>query len=160
LDSIVSSGQNSDDALGAITAPGAEAELQHSTFFGRVTVRSVEASDCLFTGALAATRRQTGCVRFSYLPLESQAPRRYRCRPADETEAVHVLPQFTSRLYGHPGYAQLSQRCPVAIRLGADDDAEMGVFHALFQPQRETNLRVRLEEYLRFGLEAGIVYVS
>jgi len=36
----------------------------------------------------------------------------------------------------------------------------MGAFHNLFQPQRETNLRVRLDEYLRFGLEAGIIYVS
>jgi hypothetical protein len=34
----------------------------------------------------------------------------------------------------------------------------MGAFHDLFQPQRETNLRVRFEEYLRFGLEAGIFY--
>ena len=25
-----------------------------------------------------------------------------------------------------------------------------GVMHALFQPQRETNLRIRLDEYLRF----------
>jgi hypothetical protein len=159
-DSIISSGQDSDDTLGAITAPETEVDLQRSTFFGRVTVRSVEASNCLFTGVLAATRRQTGCVRFSYVPIESRAPRRYRCHPADAAEAIHVRPQFTSRRYGHPGYAQLSQRCAVAIRQGADDGAEMGAFHALFQPQRETNLRVRLEEYLRFGLEAGIVYVS
>jgi hypothetical protein len=34
----------------------------------------------------------------------------------------------------------------------------MGAFHDLFQPQRETNLKVRLEEYLRFGLEAGSFY--
>jgi hypothetical protein len=43
---------------------------------------------------------------------------------------------------------------------GADDQAEMGVLHDLLQAQRETNLRVRLNEYLRFGLEAGIVYAS
>ena len=43
---------------------------------------------------------------------------------------------------------------------GADDEGEMGVFHDLYQPQREANLRVRLEEYLRFGLEAGIFYTS
>ena len=36
----------------------------------------------------------------------------------------------------------------------------MGAFHYLFQPQRETNLRVRLDEYLRFGLEAGIFYAT
>jgi hypothetical protein len=36
----------------------------------------------------------------------------------------------------------------------------MGVYHHLHQPQRETNLRVRLDEYLRFGLEAGISYAT
>ena len=36
----------------------------------------------------------------------------------------------------------------------------MGAFHDLYQPQRETNLRVALDEYLRFGLEAGIFYVT
>ena len=41
---------------------------------------------------------------------------------------------------------------------GADDEAEMGVFHDLFQPQRESNIRARLREYLRFGLEAGVFY--
>jgi hypothetical protein len=159
-DSIVSSGKDSDDKLAAITALDAEAEIERSTFFGSVAVRSVEASNCIFTGILEAARRQTGCVRFSFLPLESKAPRRYRCRPEVAAEAVRVSPQFTSRRYGDPGYAQLSQRCAIEIRQGADDEAEMGAFHDLFQPQRETNLRVRLDEYLRFGLEAGITYVS
>jgi hypothetical protein len=36
----------------------------------------------------------------------------------------------------------------------------MGVMHALFQPQRETNLRIRFDEYLRFGLHAGLFYVT
>ena len=43
-------------------------------------------------------------------------------------------------------------------RTGADDEAEMGAFHDLFQPQRESNIRLRLREYLRFGLEAGVFY--
>ncbi len=47
-----------------------------------------------------------------------------------------------------------------SIRQGADDGGEMGVLHALFQPQRETNLRIRLDEYLRFGLHAGIFYAT
>ena len=68
------------------------------------------------------------------------------------------MPLFTSLSYGHPGYGQLLRRCAIEIREGADDEAEMGAFHDLFQPQRETNLRVRLDEYLRFGLEAGVFY--
>ena len=33
----------------------------------------------------------------------------------------------------------------------------MGATHELYQPQRETNLRLRLDEYLRYGLEAGLL---
>ena len=42
----------------------------------------------------------------------------------------------------------------------AHDESEMGVMHDLYQPQRETNVRIRLDEYLRFGLKAGIFYAS
>ena len=41
---------------------------------------------------------------------------------------------------------------------GADDESEMGAFHDVFAPQRERDLRIRVQEYLRFGLEAGIFY--
>jgi hypothetical protein len=34
------------------------------------------------------------------------------------------------------------------------------VFCSLKQPQREGNLRIALDEYLRFGLEAGIFFVT
>jgi hypothetical protein len=30
----------------------------------------------------------------------------------------------------------------------------------VFAPQRERDLRIRLQEYLRFGLEAGIFYAD
>jgi hypothetical protein len=36
----------------------------------------------------------------------------------------------------------------------------MGAFHHLYQPQRETNVRVRLDEYVRVGLEAGVFHES
>jgi hypothetical protein len=54
----------------------------------------------------------------------------------------------------------LSQACAIEITTGADDQAEMGAFHNLQQPRREANLRTALDEYLRFGLEAGIFYAS
>jgi hypothetical protein len=34
----------------------------------------------------------------------------------------------------------------------------MGVFHDLFQPQREANLRARLAEFTPAGMNVGIVY--
>jgi hypothetical protein len=111
-------------------------------------------------------------MRFCSLPLDgARTPRRYRCQPDlvraaapdAETVAVETLrvrPWFVSRRYGQPAYLQLATGCAMEIRAGADDGAEMGAFHLLDQPFRETNLRVRLEEYLPFGLEPGIVHVT
>jgi hypothetical protein len=47
---------------------------------------------------------------------------------------------------------------PAAILRGADDEGEMGALHAAFRPQREANLRLRLDEHLRAGLEAGVFH--
>jgi photosystem II stability/assembly factor-like uncharacterized protein len=79
-------------------------------------------------------------------------------------ERVQILnelqPSFTSTQYGEPGYAQLSLNCASEIRMGADDGSEVGCFYYLKQPQREENLRKSLAEYLRFGLETNILYIT
>ena len=95
-------------------------------------------------------------MRFCFVPRRSITPRRHRCVP----DAAHptVLPHFTSLRYGTPGYIQLRAITDPAIRQGADDEGEMGVLHPLYQPQREANLRIRVEEYLRFGLRAGLFH--
>jgi hypothetical protein len=67
-------------------------------------------------------------------------------------------PLFESLRYGDPGYAKLVAQTDDNIRRGADDGGEMGAFHFVFAPQRETDLRVRLEEYIPVGLEFGIFY--
>jgi hypothetical protein len=97
-------------------------------------------------------------VRFSYLPAGSKVPRRYHCQPKNEDDAQRVQPVFTSLRYGDGAYCQLSPFCSAEIREGAEDGSEMGVFHDLYLPQRVSNLRAQLNEYLRFGLEAGIFY--
>jgi hypothetical protein len=107
-----------------------------------------------------AERRQSGCIRFSFLPHDALVPRRFKCQPdpADAADEVRVRPTFNSLRYGDPDYCQLRDGTALGIREGADDEAEMGAFHDLFQPQRERNLRMRLDEYLRFGLDAGIFH--
>lgn len=152
-------------------AAGGALQLVESTVIGTVHTEIMElASNTIFLAALApgdtlagpviAQRRQAGCVRFSFLPLSAVVPRRFRCLPRTPSEATRLRPQFTSLRYGNPGYGQLAPHGAVEIRTGAEDEAEIGAFHTLYQPQRETNLRVRLEEYLRFGLEAGIFYIT
>jgi hypothetical protein len=153
------------------TAAGGTLQIADSTVVGKVHTIMLElASNTIFlarviagdgwTVPIRAERKQAGCVRFSYLPLAAVVPRQYQCQPENAGEATRVRPQFTSLRYGDPGYGQLTQRAANEIRRGADDEGEMGAFHKLYQPQRETNVRVRLEEYLRFGLEAGIFYVT
>lgn len=150
---------------------GGKLYVENCTFIGKVyTVLMELCSNTIFLSDLKkndswkspviAERRQVGCVRFSYLPRNSQVPRRYRCQPEQEEQSGRVRPQFTSLRYGDEGYCQLSLLCASEIKEGADDEAEMGAFHNLYQPQREINLRVCLDEYLRFGLEAGIFYVT
>jgi hypothetical protein len=142
------------DDTGSLAGP--PLVLDEVTILGAVHVRQLEASNCIFDEAVTVQRRQTGCVRFSYVAPHSSTPRRFRCQP--ETAAIE--PAFTSRRYGDAAYAQLSLACANEIRTGADDGSEMGAFHFLMQPQRETNLRVRLSEYLPFGLDAALIFVT
>jgi hypothetical protein len=160
-DCIVDAAQDGGFAYAADTAgnAGAEVTLEGCTVIGRVGTRLMRlATNCIFTAPVQAARRQEGCLRFSFVPGGSITPRRFRCQP----DATHpqVRPQFTSLRYGDPGYGQLRASTARVIREGATDGGEMGVMHPLFQPQRETNLRIRLDEYLRFGLRAGLFYAS
>jgi hypothetical protein len=113
-----------------------------------------------WTVPVLAQRRQEGCVRFSWVPREARVPRRHRCQPDPDDASGRVAPSFLTLRYGRPHYARLASRTPEEIRRGADDEGEMGAYHALHEPQRETNLRIRLTEYLRAGLEAGVFYES
>ena len=153
------------------TSPGAALSLTACTIVGKVHTAEVGLiSNSILFAALAegdawavpvrSMRKQVGCVRFSWLPFESIVPPRYRCQPASAAGARRIAPRFTSLDYGTPPYGQLSRSTPAEILRGADDESEMGVFHQLYGAQREINLRIRLAEYLRVGLCAGIVYES
>lgn len=95
-------------------------------------------------------------MRFCWLPAGAITPRRHRC-VSDAGDAA-LAPQFAARRYGAAAYLQLAAVTPQAIREGADDEGEIGLGHALAQPQREANLAIRLDEYLRLGLCAGLFY--
>ena len=174
-------------ATGTDDEPGPPAVIERTTIFGPSWLKKLTlGSEVIFTHPVTVTQRQEGCVRFSYVPPGSETPRRYRCQPdlavetaieKAEKEAggplplaqkndirddiqARVVPGFTDLYYGLPGYAQLRLGVPAEIRKGAEDGSEMGAFSHLKQPQRETNLRIRLDEYLPFGLEPGLIYVT
>ncbi|MFL5756922.1 MAG: hypothetical protein ACJ77N_11550, partial [Chloroflexota bacterium] len=164
----------------AFAAPGSDDDfggtvtLEQATVIGRIkadALRLVSNTILLaevpsgadpgdWPGPVVARRRQEGCVRFSYAPPRSRTPRRFHCQPVTESDAPRVEPMLTSARYGDPGYCQLSDRTSILVREGADDESEMGAFHELFLPRREAHLRTRLDEHLRFGLEAGVFHAT
>jgi hypothetical protein len=171
-DSIVDATDATGIAFAGTTAFGGPLRVTNSTIIGRVRTSILRlASNAIFmaafppgadaktlVGPVLAERRQEGCVRFSYLSPGARVPARFHCQP--ETDDALVRPQFVSTRFHDPGYCQLRAGSPSEIWQGADDEAEMGAFHDLFEPQRAAHLLTRIEEYLRFGLEAGVFYAT
>jgi hypothetical protein len=148
------------DGQGAQAIEATDLEVESSTVFGEMWSRTLHASNSIFTGEVVVERRQTGCVRYCYLPLGSVVPRRFRCHPENEAAAARVEPAFSSATYGSPAFARLARSCPVELREGAEDESELGAYRFLKQPQRMRSLALRVDEYLRFGLEAGIFFAT
>ncbi|MEO5929521.1 MAG: hypothetical protein ABIR47_06290 [Candidatus Kapaibacterium sp.] len=181
-DSIVDATSAEREAISGPAGQIAHAMLTiaRSTVIGSVTAHGIElAEDSIFSGGVKVARRQTGCVRFCWVPPGSRTPRRYNCQPdlvdkavtesiADpvEREAAkgrernRVRPEFNSLRYGAASYCQLAESCATEITSGASDESEMGAFHDLFAPQRAANLRARINEYVPAGMDAGIIYAS
>lgn len=152
------------------TGPGGELTVTSCTVIGKVNTVLLTASNSIFharrgaadtwNAPVRASRRQAGYVRYSYIPLDAQVPPRYACLPRTTVEAMEMVPRFVSLSYNSPAYCQLHASCPCRIRTGAEDQGEMGVFHDQYAPQREAGLWTRLDEYLRVGLEAGVLFAS
>lgn len=146
--------------------------IARSTVLGQVNTHAIElAENSIFMSNVKVVRSQLGCMRFCYVPPGSRTPQRYHCQPDGVTaavkrqsdkalEMVRVRPRFNSLRYGMATYCQLANNCAEEIKRGADDESEMGVFHDLFQPQREANLRTRLDEFTPAGTNAGIILAN
>lgn len=154
------------------SAAGAPLQASECTLVGRVHSAAIAAaSNCIFHAHASATpeaqpwpapvwseRRQAGCLRFCYLPFDSIVPRRYHCQPTAAADSARVVPLFDSLRYGDAAYGLLGRRSAREITAGAEDGAEMGVHHEQMAPQREANLRLRLAEYLRVGLDGALLF--
>ncbi len=156
------------DGSDAITLQDARAEMERATCLGPVTLERIHASNSVFSAPAIARRLQEGCVRFSFAPPGSSLPRRYRCQPdlalegatAAEQPAIlaRIVPGFRSLEPDHYAFALLGNRTPPEIAEGAEDGAAMGAWGFLALPQHRANARRALDEYLRFGLEAGLIF--
>lgn len=154
-DSIVGA-HHREDAIGSPDRPSAFVDLAvaRSTLFGRVRVHGVSlVENAIFVGALGVRRRERGCVRFSYLAPHSNTPKAF-------ASVSEPAPVFMDRRFGTTGYARLARACPQTISSGAENGGEMGVFHALRDPQKAANLAARLAEFVPPETTVSIRYVG
>lgn len=153
----------------AIDLEGAALDLQGCTVVGTTEGRVLDASNCILDGRVRVEQTQSGCVRFSYVPRRGRTPRRYRCQPDRALEGVsshqersrilaRTKPTYQSLDLASPACFQLAQTTPDAILRGSEDRNEQGVFHHLQLAWRYDNLVVATREYLRHGLEAGLLF--
>lgn len=187
-DSAVDAG--SDLAPAIVGADGAspcgEVDLAASTVLGTLSARETSLiENSIVSGTAQFERTQAGCVRYSYILPGSVMPQRFRCQPDLATAAalsaavaldpaldsaaqqaigaavaLRVEPVFVSRQPGSAAYLQLADSGPAELAQGAESGDEMGIFHGLYNVRREANLNFRLTEYLRIGLEAGVLHAS
>jgi hypothetical protein len=148
-DSIV----QSINARPAISLPTVDVEMFRTTVFGDMRVNRLNASEALITGATDVTDTQSGCFRFSAAHTGSRVPHPYESYFIEDTEHF-----FTSRRFGQPGYAQLSQTAPPGLLRGAENGSEIGAFSSLHNPIRFDGLKAKVDEFLPFGLIPAFIF--
>jgi hypothetical protein len=181
-DSIVDAGRGGGHALGGTDNRPAYAtlRLERSTILGEITVFQTSiAQDSIITGQFYSRRRQTGEIRFCYLPPTSHVPCRTGCQPdgvvaavqdrpnssqdvefATETEMARVRPRFDSVRFGSAGLARLAADTAPEITHGAEDDGELGAYHNLWLTRRMEDMQARLAEFTPIGVDLDIVFAT
>jgi hypothetical protein len=151
-----------------LATEGADLHVEDCTIVGKIHTHTMElASNTIFlarrprhdpwAAAIWCSRRQTGCVRFCFVPSDALVPRRYRCLPDTAGQEDALQPQFVTLQYGHPSFGLLSGDVPMAIWTGADNGSQIGVYNMLQETGAFKNVQLRAPEYLPFGLESGVM---
>jgi len=185
-DSAVDGGADGNSVIAGIGGACGALSILRGTVIGTINAREIELiENSIVTGLITCGRQQQGCIRYSYLPGGSATPPSFRCQPRTAIDdavaeanssgppltkaqydalvasiSAALIPLFTSRAHNKPGYLQLADPCPQEITQGAEGGGEMGIFNSLETSRREANLVYRLREYLRIGLESGVIHAS
>jgi len=144
-DSVIQSVDHADNAIEIISG---KTEILRTSIFGQVVAHRLYATEALITGKVSVTDTQSGCFRFSAAPKASRLPHPFESFLYG-SDARHW---FTSRKFGDPGYAQLSDTAPVALKEGGENGTEMGAFNMLLNPVKFDGLKTKIDEYMPFGL--------
>jgi hypothetical protein len=95
------------------SSSGPVANIERSTILGGSSFRKLPlASETIFTARVTVAQQQEGCVRFSYVPLNSATPRQYRCQPALEIAAQPTVPEERIASWLHPRFEAVQYGLP------------------------------------------------
>jgi len=135
----------------AIETRVADLILERVTVFGDVQVNRLEATEALIQGTVIVLDNQHGCFRFStaHDTPDARLPRRFESSLFAPRIPNHV---FTSRTFGHPGFAQLSATAPANLARGAENRGEIGAYNRLLNPIKLDDLETKVLEFMPFGL--------
>jgi hypothetical protein len=155
--SIAGGVKGSDATLASCIVDGSIActkslDVEQTTVLGSAGAPTLDAGDCLVTGALSGER---GLVRTSYTGEGLGS-----LQSSGSTGPQHGAVQFVSTRFGDPAYCQLSLSCPSTISAGAALSTEMGAFNWLGQPERLSRVSLILQELLPAGIGACVNYVN
>jgi hypothetical protein len=135
--------------LQAVALPLTEMSATRSTVLGRVDVDRLRSTDSIFTGVVDVTDSQYGCFRFSAALAGSHLPHPYESFILDPARVTSL---FTSSVFGHFAYLQLSEAATPEVARGAESGSDMGVWSALLGPIKRDGLRAKVDEFAPFGL--------
>jgi len=145
------------------SATNAAVQLERVTVLGAVYCNVLQASECLLDSYVYVKDQQAGCIRFSRYETGSVLPRRYRCVPSEEEAAACssrqrcVPPLFNSRRCGRPSYVQLGSASPAEIFAASESGSEVGAFTSRLNTIRQSNLAMKLQEFMPVGLTPVII---
>lgn len=148
-DSIVQSNGN------AISLSQTDLALTRCTVHGKVSVRLIDASECLLVGQAKAADVQHGCVRFSGWMTDSSLPRKF-----ESVELPVGASLFSSVDFGDASYCVLTAAAPQAVREGGEGGREMGAFAGADWPLKKRGLLAKFEEFLPVGLVPVVIDVT
>ncbi len=134
------------------------ARLEYCTVLGTLAAAALQASDCIFAGALEQLAHSppavevASCVRYSRVPAGNGfEPAAYAAT------CTTAAPVFYSNVFGDRGSGVLHPATPDAICYGAEDGGEMGAYHDQHYCLRWLAVHDKLTDFLPVGQTVTLI---
>ena len=143
--------------------------LENCTVMKSISCNRLQASDCIFAGEVQINGGWSGdrdCVRYSRVPelLFELLPKHLkRINTCDQPVFFQFKTcsesdgQQDSTLFGAPGHGVLHPATPESVRAGAEDNGEMGAYHARRYCLEFRATLDKLEDFTPLGVEAALI---